>query len=327
MSRLPKNLVASLLVTLFGMSAAFAQHPPTPSRAAEQLVEIRARVAALGKNWSAEINAETERLYADVHRGIDSSGIQVTPDISYGPDPQQIFDLFVPDGGFTEPSVVLVYLHGGELSRGDKRGESGDGLVYGNVARFIARVGGIGINANYRLTPTAKWPSGADDIRLLLDWVRNNIGPYGGDTTNVVLMGTSVGATHIATYLLKEDSQLADGPGISAAILASGAFGDFREVTGAREYFGKRAAARTPLGLIDSYRGKAVPILLWSGEYDVASVEADVAKMYAQLRSQYREIPTLVTLPGHNRVSSVLSFDTGDLSVLGPMMRFYHTVR
>jgi acetyl esterase/lipase len=325
MSRLSLLLMSSL-VSLLGAGAAVAQHPP-PSPAAERLADIRARVAALGKHWSSEINAETERLYAEVHRGIDSSGIQQTSDISYGPDPQQTFDLFVPDGGFTEPSVVLVYLHGGELSRGDKRGEAGDGLVYGNVARFIARGGGIGINANYRLVPGAKWPSGADDVRLLLEWVHENIGRYGGDTSNVVLLGTSVGATHIATYLLKEDSQLADGPGVSAAIFASGAFGDFREVAGAREYFGKRGAARTPLRLVDSYRGKTVPILLWSGEYDVAAVEADVAAMYERLRSNYREVPTLVKLPGHNRVSSVLSFDTGDLSVMGPLMRFYHTVR
>jgi acetyl esterase/lipase len=326
MSRIPKTLLASLILTLFGASVALAQPPPA-SPTAERLAEARAGVAKLGKHWSPEINAETERLYAVVHRGIDSSGIQQKSDISYGPDPQQTFDLFVPDGGFTEPSLVLIYLHGGELSRGDKRGESGDGLVYGNVARFIARVGGIGINANYRLAPGAKWPSGADDVRLLLEWVRKNIGPYGGDTSNVILMGTSVGATHIATYLLKEDSQLDDGLGVSAAILASGAFGDFGDVAGAREYFGKRAAARTPLRLVDSYRGKTVPILLWSGEYDVASVEADVAQMYARLRGQYPGVPTLVALPGHNRVSSALSFDTGDLSVMGPVMRFYHTVR
>ncbi len=326
MPRLPQKLVMPLILALLGASPAVAQHP-APSPAAERLADVRSRIAALGKQWSAEINAETERIYADVHRGIDSSGIKQTSDISYGPDPEQTFDLFVPDGGFTEPSVVLVYLHGGDLSHGDKRGESGEGIVYGNVAKFIARGGGIGINANYRLAPRAKWPSGAEDVRLLLEWVHENIEPSGGDTSNVILIGSSVGATHIATYLLEEEFQLAGGPGISAAILASGAFGDFREVAGAREYFGKRAGAKTPLRLLDSYRGKAVPILLWSGEYDVASVEADVAEMYEQLRGKYRSVATYVTLPGHNRVSSVLSLDTGDLSVMGAMMRFYHTVR
>ena len=328
MPRALETLAATLLAALLTTSAFAQPVPPRPKSVTEErLATARAGVAALGKQWNAEVSAATERLYVDVHRTVDSSGIQVKSNLRYGPDPQQTLDLYVPDGGFSEPSLVLVYLHGGDFAHGDKVGSSGDGLIYGNVARFIARAGGIGVNANYRLAPAAKWPSGAEDVRLLLEWLHANIAPYGGDTTNIILMGSSVGATHIATYLLKQDAQLRDGPGVSAAILASGAFGDFDDVPGARDYFGKRRGARTPLQLVDVYRGKTVPILLWSGEYDVTSVEADVDAMYAKLSRNYGAVPTLAKLPGHNRVSPVLSFDTGDMSVMGPLMRFYHSVR
>src|SRR4051812_20214621 len=259
MSRILGALGTAFFAALLAANAVAQAVPPAPKSVTEErLAAARAGVAALGKHWNAGGSAATEQLYVDVHRTVDSSGIQVKSNVSYGPDPQQTLDLYVPDGGFSEPSLVLVYLHGGDFAHGDKQGAVGEGLIYGNVARFIARVGGIGVNANYRLAPAAKWPSGAEDVRLILEWLHKNIAPYGGDTTNIILMGNSVGATHIATYLLKADAQLGNGPGVSAAILASGAFGNFDDLPGAREYFGRHGGARTPLQLVDSYRGKTV---------------------------------------------------------------------
>jgi acetyl esterase len=313
-------------VALLVTEAAVAQHSsasPAPAAA----FEARGSVAALGKQWNAEVNAETTKLYAELHRQVDSSGIQLISDLSYGPHEQQKLDLFVPDGGFSEPGPVLIYLHGGGLSGGDKISEGSDGLIYSNVARFMARAGGIGINANYRLVPDAKWPSGAEDIRMLLEWVRENIEPYGGDPNTVILMGNSAGATHVATYLFHEPSQLEDGPGIAAAILSSGAFAAAFESAAARDYFGEHAAARVPLDLVDTYEGEAVPILLWSAEYDVPFIETGVAEMYAKLCRKYQDCPMFVQFQGFNHVSHVMSIDSADTTVTDAMIRFYHTVR
>jgi triacylglycerol lipase len=321
---LPRAAVAA--IALIGMGTAVAQHGAAPSPDRTAAFEARAGVAAIGKQWNAQVNADTTRLYTALQHHVDSSGIRQIADLSYGPHEQQTFDLFVPEGGFSEPSTVLIYLHGGGLSRGDKNTEGSDGLIYGNVGRWIARAGGIGINANYRLVPDAKWPSGAEDIRLLLEWVRENIGPYGGDPNNVVLMGNSAGATHLATYLFHEPSQLQDGPGITAAILSSGAFGQAAESDAARAYYGEDGAARMPLALVDSYQGKAVPVLLWSAEYDVPSIEAGVAEMYAKLCRKYEDCPMFVQFQGHNHVSHVMSIDSADMEVANVIMRFYHTV-
>jgi triacylglycerol lipase len=316
------------LLGLVGTEAAIGQHGAAPPER-NSAYEARMGVAALGKQWNAEVNAETERLYTAVHREVDSTGIQKISDLSYGPDEQQTFDLFVPEGGFSEPSVVLVYFHGGGLVRGDKNTEASDGLIYANVARWIARAGGIGINANYRLVPNAKWPSGAEDIRLLLEWVHENIERYGGDVTNVVLMGNSAGAAHIATYLFHEPSQLPDGPGISAAILSSGAFGAVPESDAERAYFGagEDGAGRMPLNLVDTYDGERVPTLLWSAEYDVSSIETGVAEMYTKLCRKYEDCPMFAQLQGHNHVSHVMSLDSDDTEVVNVLISFYHTVR
>jgi len=316
-------------VALLGTDVAIAQHGGTPATPATRAAfEARSGVVALGKQWNAQVNAETLKLYTELQRQVDSSGIKQISDLRYGPHEQQTFDLFVPEGGFSEPSTVLVYLHGGGLSRGDKNAEGSDGLIYGNVGRWIARIGGLGINANYRLVPDAQWPSGAEDIRLLLEWVRENIGPYGGDPNNVVLMGNSAGATLVATYLFHEPSQFDDGPGITAAILSSGAFGEAPESDAALAYFGEgeTGVGRMPLNLVDTYQGRAVPILLWSAEYDVSFIETGVAEMYAKLCRKYEDCPMFVQFQGHNHVSHVMSIDSADTEAASSIMRFYHSV-
>jgi triacylglycerol lipase len=256
---------------------------------------------------------------------VDSSGIRHISDLSYGTHAQQKLDVFVPDQGFDEPGPVLVYLHGGAWTGGDKVAADSDGLIYANVGKWIARVGGIGVVANYRLLPDAKWPSGADDVRMLIDWVRKNVGEHGGDPNTLVVMGHSVGAMHLATYLFYEPAQLPDGPGITAAILSSGTFDETVESHVTSAYFGANGAAHLPLNLVDSYDGAAVPIFLWSAEYDVSFIESGVAQMYAKLCRKY-DCPTFMQLAGHNHASSVMSIDSADTSVTNTIIRFYHSV-
>ena len=317
-----------LLALSCSMLLALAGSRDAPAQQANAVAEARAGVAAIGKQWNGEVNAATQALYVELHRNVDSSGIRQISDVSYGPHELQRFDLFVPEQGFSEPGPVLVYLHGGGLVRGDKVGPDTDGLIYSNIGKFVARVGGIGINANYRLVPEAKWPSGAEDIRMLLAWVRENVERYGGDPSNVFLMGNSAGSTHVATYLFHEPSHFEDGPGLRGAILSSGAF-DGGDSEAARAYFGEDPAereSRAPLGLVDAYTGPRVPIFLWSAEYDPAFIEIGVAEMYGKLCRKYQDCPMYTQLQGFNHVSHVMSIDSPDTEVANAIIRFYHSV-
>lgn len=278
-----------------------AQAPANDQSAAVHAA--RAGVAALGKQWNASTADATTELYTGLLSAQDTAGIRRVADLAYGPHQQQRLDLFVPEGGFSELTTVLVYL-GDEASRGGS-----------NVGNYAARVGAIGAVARYRSSADAEWSSGAEDVRLLLTWLRDNIEPYGGDPHNIVLMGHSTGAAHVATYLFHEASQLPEGPGITAAILSSGTFVE----DGADR-------AHAPIALVDSYAGRAVPILLWSAEYDVPAVETSVAELYAKLCRKYSDCPMFVQWQGHNRLSPVLSIDTADTAVTDAIMRFYHRV-
>jgi len=288
------------------------------------LREAFAGVAEIGKQWNGEVNAATQALYTPLHRIAPSEGLVLHTDIAYGEHPQQTFDLWVSEDDASEAGPVLIYFHGGGLVRGDKVSAATDNLIYSNISKFAAQVGGIGINANYRLAPEAQWPDGATDLRLIIEWAKANVAQYGGDPENIVIMGNSAGATHVATYLFHEESQPEGGPGVIAAILSSGGF-----APGTPAYYGDDPAlreARSPLGLVDSYAGEMVPVYLWSAEYDPSNIETSVAEMYASLCRKYSDCPMYTQWQGYNHVSHVMSIGTVDATIGSAIIGFYHDV-
>jgi acetyl esterase/lipase len=297
-----------------------AQHAQAP---APDDTQVRAAIAALGRNWNAEVLRKTARIYTPLHRRQDVAGIRRIRDLSYGPNSQQKFDLYVPDQGFEEPGPVIIYLHDGAATGSERNLAGTDDLFFGNVARWLARLGGVGINANYRLPPGAHWPSAAEDIRLLLDWVRANIANHGGDPHSILLFGNGEGATHVATYLFHAPSQPAGGPGIAGAILGSGVFETGTASHALRSYLGQRGETHLPPKLLDAYGGKSVPLLIWTAEYDPLASGAKALK--DKLCAKYGACPMFVELQGHNHVSPVMSIDSSDRSVMNQVIRFYHS--
>lgn len=304
-------------------------HSKTNLEEVEQTVRAaRARVAALGKRWNGEVNAATQAIYTELQRVAERSGVSVVPDLGYGEHALQGFDLFTPEGGARMARPVVVYLHGGGLVRGDKVSAGSDGLIYSNVGYFFARRGLVTLNANYRLVPDVAWPAGQEDIRLILEWIRANIGRYNGDPQRVFLMGNSAGSTHIATYLFDAAAQFHDGPRVAGALLGSGAFDADDSQAGVR-YFGADAAtraARSPLGLVDSYEGIRVPLFLWSTALDPDFIETSVAQMYAKLCRKHADWPRFVQHAGHNHVSHVMSLNSADRAVGDAAIDFIESV-
>jgi triacylglycerol lipase len=271
------------------------------SNANGEVARVRSGVAALGRRWNATVKAETAKLYLPLHKSHNNSGIKQMRDLSYGPHPQQKLDLFVPDQGFNDLSPVFVFLHEGEDKIVIGTGE----LLYSNVARWIARFGGVGVNTNFRMPRDAASASGAEDVRMLVEWARGNVLPYGGDPNSIIVIGNGEGAVRLASYLFNEKSQPETGPGVAAAVLGSGLF------------------ASLPSNLVDRYQGKAVPLLMWTAELD--PVESGVTELKDRLCRKYGKCPAFVELRGHNHVSTVMSIDSADTSVTDQLIRFYHT--
>ena len=134
-------------------------------------------------------------------------------------------NIWVPEGSDeTSKLPVLFYIHGGGFTGGCGHEKHFDGPVW-------PKKGVIGVTINYRLGPLgfACLPElakeaghtgnyGLYDQVTALKWVQDNITSFGGDPSNITIMGQSAGAMSVQQLCL---SPLTDGL-FSKAVMSSG---------------------------------------------------------------------------------------------------------
>ena len=134
-------------------------------------------------------------------------------------------NVFTPEGAREGDKLpVLVYIHGGGFTGGCGHEKHFDGPVWPTK-------GVIGVTLNYRLGPMgfvclpelAKEAGytgnyGLVDQMTAIQWVKNNIASFGGDSENITIMGQSAGA---ASVQMQCQSPLTDGL-FQKAIMSSG---------------------------------------------------------------------------------------------------------
>lgn len=122
-------------------------------------------------------------------------------DVVYAKDDPEFnkLDIYAPRGADHAP--VLIFVHGGEWSRGDKAAVS-------SKPKFLNENGMIFVSTNYRLSPKYKHPAQVDDVAAAVAWVRSHIAEFGGDPTKIVIMGHSAGC-HLVTLVSLDPRPLA----------------------------------------------------------------------------------------------------------------------
>lgn len=115
----------------------------------------------------------------------------------------------------SEPQPVMVWIHGGGFTSG-----SGSGGSY--VGTHLAERGVVAVTINYRLNVfgfmahpalSAETSYGGSgnyglmDIVAALEWVRDNIGAFGGDPDRVTIFGESAGGGAVMSTMLVPQSE------------------------------------------------------------------------------------------------------------------------
>jgi len=131
-------------------------------------------------------------------------------------------DLHPPGVRGKQASPVIVLLHGGGWSAGDK---ARDGFLQPKTS-WLNRHGCLVASVNYRLSPAVRHPAHIDDVAAALAWLQKNVGRYGGDPQRIYLLGHSAGA-HLAALAAVDQERLrhagADPGAIRGVILLDGA--------------------------------------------------------------------------------------------------------
>ena len=204
--------VALLLVELLGQfTSAFGG--PLRDRLEERL---ESRRAAAQSDDAAEMEAGDQ----------STTGVRLPPgarlerDLSYGNDPQQRLDIYMPAQAKAAPVILMV--HGGAWMIGDK---GASGFVSNKVAHWLPK-GYIVVSSNYRLSRRPNPLEQADDIARALAFVQSKAPSWGGDPTRVLLLGHSAGA-HLVSLLAADPlivTSKGGTPWLGTIVLDSAAF-------------------------------------------------------------------------------------------------------
>ncbi len=115
------------------------------------------------------------------------------------PDGKDRLDLYIPEGVTNAP--VIVSIHGGLLSMGDRSEES-------FVGQRFATAGYLTVVISYRLSPRVAHPAHVQDAAAAFAWVKRNIRQHGGDPDRIIVIGHSAGA-YLAMLLATDSRYLA----------------------------------------------------------------------------------------------------------------------
>lgn len=234
--------------------------------------------------------------------------VRAVPDIAYvegdGADARKHkLDLFLPEGRRDFP--VVLFIHGGAWSSGDRK-------MYGGVGRVFARNGIGAVIVSYRLTPQVKHPGHIEDVAKAFAWTKRHIGEYGGRADQIFVTGQSAGghlAALLATnprFLEAETLGLAD---IKGAMPMSGIYtfppGRMARIIGE----GREAADdASPLKHIGE---KLPPFLILYAEDDFPGCDAMSRALDAALRAKHVE-SDVREIAGRNHISIMFRMMLGE---------------
>jgi acetyl esterase/lipase len=132
----------------------------------------------------------------------------------------QTLDLLLPANALL-PLPLVVRIHGGGFSSGDKAGEETGTAASGILAKGYALA-----SVNYRLSGQALFPAGVQDVKAAVRWLRAHSAEYGLDSDRFASWGESaggymavmLGVTGDQTTVFDDDSL--GNPGVSSAVAA-----------------------------------------------------------------------------------------------------------
>ncbi len=257
-------------------------------------------------------------MYASVPRIYEAAEIEVELNVAYGPDERQQFDIHTTTARRASGGVpTVVIFHGGGLAGGSRNSTV-------NVADYFASLGFIGVNSTYRLAPAHVWPSGPEDVAAAVTWLQENISAFGGDPTQVFVMGLSTGAYHSATYVFRPDLLPAGTARPAGAILMSGPYTfDFDNPSaGELGYFGEDSTRYAERVVVGNVTRADIPVLFTTAEWDIDRYTIAFAELLQELVVEHGVSPRYKQSLGHNHTSQLAAIGTADTDVSAEIVDF-----
>ena len=276
-------------------------------------VNIAAKVRAAGQAMDPTIG----QLYAPMFPKEASAGVSIQRDIPYGSDPLQKLDVFTRDGAKGKKLPVLLFVHGGGFTRGDKHGA----FYPDNITLWAAKNGMVGVNIDYRLAPKDPWPAGVKDLASAIAWTHANIARYGGDPNRIVLFGHSAGANHVADYAAHPEVRGAEASSVKGVIMLSPVYST-APAARPNAYYGQDADLGSAPGQITRLTASPYPLFYGYAQFDPPPMKATAAALIEGLCRTKSRCPKSVELKDSNHFSEGMAVGTPDQQLTGPLLQW-----
>lgn len=280
------------------------------------------RIRRIGREVNPDTVQATRALLTPLITLPDAAEVEVRRDLAYGSDPRQRCDLFTPGLAADPARPLLIFVHGGGFVAGDKHSEGSP--FYSNVGWWAVRNGCNGITMTYRLAPRHQWPSGIEDLQLLLRFLREQGPALGLQPRHIILMGQSAGAAHVAACVAHPAAYATDGLGLSGLVLLSGLY-DWTSLEAGpleRAYLGDDPslyAARSSLpGLLDC----GLPLLVSLAELDPPVFGQQGLQLLTAWQRKHGRLPQFVYASGQNHMSVAMALGL-EVDLVGPQLKAF----
>jgi acetyl esterase/lipase len=251
--------------------------------------------------------------------------VSFTRHLKYGDSDLNVLDVATADGGEKSPRPVLLFV-AGESFAGDSGAADAAGALQDAVMCFAARNGLVGVKVSYRPAPASPWPAGARDVAAATSWVHQNIDLFGGSRDEIVAIGYSVGASHVASLLAHPEYQDRDSR-VAAAVLVSGIYRPSADASASeKSYFGPDASKYDERSVFPGILNIETPMLLAWSALDPPRLVVQGETLKERLCNSAAHCPHTTLLSSRDGLSSVFGLDGSGGGLAEPTLQLVRQI-
>jgi acetyl esterase/lipase len=237
-------------------------------------------------------------------------GVLISRRVRYGESDLNVLDVATGESreGSTRPVLLFV---AGESFTGENPTPDSGGPMDAAIC-FAARNKMVGVKVAWRPAPANPWPTAAKDVAAATSWVRQNIDLYGGNAGEIVAIGYSAGAFHVASLLAHPELQTNDAD-IAGAVLLSGIYRIGADASAAeKSYLGDDASKYDERSAYPGILRIETPLLLAWSALDPPRLVAQGERLKELLCNSIAHCPQTTVLTGRDSRASVLALADSD---------------
>ena len=145
-------------------------------------------------------------------------GVKLARDVSFGPHPKDLMDIFSPEKGAGN-RTVLIYLPGGGGNKIEQQNREANAF-YDNIGRWAVKNDMVAVTMQRH--PGQNWDDGGRDVSTLIQWLQTNIAKYGGNPNRMFIWAQSAGNGPLGVYIGHPELYGPNGVGVKGAVFMSG---------------------------------------------------------------------------------------------------------